>query len=447
MILLGTAMLVLPRRYVITPMLILACFISPAQRIVFATLDFNLIRIMVLFGWSRIILGGDFHRFRWTSLDKAVVLWAIAGTTAMTLLEGTLEVFINRLGMTFDAIGMYFLFRIFIRDWEDVEAIIRAAAIFSIPVATVFLIEQATGRNMFSVFGGVPEITVVRDGRLRCRGPFPHPILAGCFWAALIPLICSLWWSRKRMLRWMAPVGAAGGCFVIMTTASATPLSSLLVGVIAAMFFPLRRQMMWIRWGALLLLVLLHFVMVNPVWHLLARVDIVSGSTGWYRYKLVDEFINHFYDWWLLGTNNYVQWWQYEFNAVTNQYVAEGIGGGLVTLLLFITIIVLAFRAIGRIARSVGNDRFRSRLTWTLGVSLFIHCTAFFGVSYFGQITMLWFLGLAMIESLAVHVQDRSPAIVREYSPRIGAIRSPHMAPSPRLVVRRFVVRPVSPRG
>ena len=43
-----------------------------------------------------------------------------------------------------------------------------------------------------AAMGGVPEITVVREGRLRCQGAFAHPILAGCFWAEQLPLIAAL---------------------------------------------------------------------------------------------------------------------------------------------------------------------------------------------------------------------------------------------------------------
>ena len=45
----------------------------------------------------------------------------------------------------------------------------------------------------------------------------------------------------------------------------------------------------------------MHVLMKQPVWHLLSRVDVAGGSTGWHRYHLVDKFIENWREWWLLG--------------------------------------------------------------------------------------------------------------------------------------------------
>jgi hypothetical protein len=397
-IVLGLATLAVPRRYALVPFLIMACFISPAQRIVFATLDFNLLRLLVLFGWARVAITGEARGFKWKSIDTLLVLWTLSGTAILTLREATFSGFIYRLGVMYDAFGLYFLFRFMIRGWSDVEAIITSAAVISVPVAAVFCLEQATGRNMFAIFGGVAETTLVRNGLLRCRGPFAHPILAGCFWAALMPMIGALWWNG-RPTRWLAPVGVAASVVVIVTTSSATSFGALAVVVFAAALFPLRRYVGWMRWAALLGLLGLHLAMINPVWHLLARIRLVGG-TGWYRYKLIDEFVNRFDEWWLLGTNSYEAWWQYSFAAVTNQYVLEGVQGGLLTLGLFVAIIAVAFHGVGRMGRSVSPDRFRQLAAWAVGVSLLVHCAAFIAVAYFGQIFVVWYMGLSIVGSL-----------------------------------------------
>ncbi len=397
-ILMGIAVLVLPRRYSLVPFLVMACFIAPTQRLVLMTLDFNLLRLLILFGWARVFMSGEGSGFKWNRLDSLIVLWTLSGTLILTLREATLAGFVYRLGMMYDAIGLYFLFRILIRSWTDVEAIIACAAVISVPVAMIFLIEQATGRNMFALFGGVSEYTIVRDGRMRCRGPFAHPIYAGCFWAALMPLIGALWWNG-RPTRWLAPVGVAASAVIVLTTASATPISAMILAGFATVLFPLRRYLGWMRWGAALGLVSLHLVMVNPVWHLLVRIQLVGG-TGWYRYKLIDEFVNRFGEWWLIGTSSYSQWWQYSFDAVTNHYVLEAVDGGLLTLVFFIAIIVVTFQGVGRIGRSVARQRFPHLLAWAIGVSLVVHCASFISVAYFGQLIVVWYMALSIVGSL-----------------------------------------------
>ena len=398
--LLGITMLVVPRRFALIPILVMACFISPAQRIVIATLDFNLIRLMILFGWCRVFLHAEVSSFKWKGLDVAVVMWAVIATVVVTLREGTIQAFIYRLGLTFDAIGMYLLFRILIHTWKDLEWLMIAAAVISVPVAVVFLIEQNTGRNMFAVLGGVPEVTVIRDGRLRCRGPFFHPILAGCFWASMIPLIGALWWQNGR-IRWLAPIGIVSSLLVINATASDSPISAVLAAIVAAALFPLRGYMRWIQWATVACAIALQIVMTNPIWHLMTRVQFVSGSTGWYRYKMIDGFVESFDLWWLIGTRSYSDIWSHGFDAITNQYVLEGLEGGLITFILFLAMIFLGFRGAGLIQKYSSKTRFQKITAWMVGASIFVHCVSFLAVSYFGQILVIWYLVLAISASLS----------------------------------------------
>ncbi|MBT8485795.1 MAG: hypothetical protein HKO59_08845 [Phycisphaerales bacterium] len=398
-LLLGVAMLLVPRRHAVIPMLLLACFIAPAQRVVVATLDFNLLRLLVLFGWVRVLIYGETLGFRWKPIDAVVIAWTIAGTMAMTLQTTAMATLVNRLGVAFDAIGMYFLFRLLVRDWEDVLIIARWTALLSFPVACVFLVEHTTGRNMFSIFGGVPEVTMIRQGRLRCQGPFTHPIIAGAFWAVLLPLIATLWHDRGHF-RWLCVPAMAACVTVVATTASSTPLSALIAAAFAGAMFPLRRWLGWIHAMGIFGLIVLQAVMNNPIWYLVARVDLVAGSTGWYRYKLIDLTVQHFEEWWLIGTPHYASWWRYGGSDLTNEYVRQALHGGLLTLLLFAGIILVAFRDAGRIRRTA-SDQHRVITGWALGSMLFVHCVVFIAVAYFGQINMIWYLTLAMIASLA----------------------------------------------
>ena len=151
MIFLGLAMLLLPRRLAIVPMLLMACFIASAQRLVIFTLDFNVLRVMVIIGWLRLLIRHEMVGLKWRSLDLAIIAWAISGTLANVLLYMNSQAVIYRLGFMYDALGMYFLFRYLIRDWHDVEAIAISLVCISIPVAAAFVLEMRTGKNVFSM--------------------------------------------------------------------------------------------------------------------------------------------------------------------------------------------------------------------------------------------------------------------------------------------------------
>ena len=55
----GVAMFVVRRDRTAIPLLIVACFITHAQRVVIGGLDFSMLRILVLFGWARVLFDGQ----------------------------------------------------------------------------------------------------------------------------------------------------------------------------------------------------------------------------------------------------------------------------------------------------------------------------------------------------------------------------------------------------
>ncbi len=406
---LGIAMLAVPRRWALVVMLVMACFVSPAQRVVVMSIDLNMLRIMILAGWLRIALRGETRGVVLKPIDGALIAWAVIGSVMMTILYGTGAIAMNRLGHMFDVLGMYFLVRCVIRTWDDVASFASGAAFLGVPVAIAFLVEKATGRNYFSVFGGVPEFTAVRQGKLRCQGAFAHPILAGVFWASLMPLITALWW-RGSINRMLAVVGIAASVIIVLTCSSSTPVIVVMFGALVCLLFPLRASIRWFGIGGVVVLGGLHFVMHAPVWHLLARVDVVGGSTGWYRYKLIDAFITNFNDWWLTGTTGYAGWFEWGLADVTNQYVAEGVNGGLITLLLFLTLIVYASVGVARAWRVRGLPSSDRLMAWMLFTSIMMHCVAFLAVSYFGQSSYLWYIALGLAGCAAPAVRAKAIA-------------------------------------
>ncbi len=396
-VLMGLAVLVLSRRWAVIPFLIIACFVASAQRISPFGLDFTLLRIMVVFGAIRVFIRGEYQGFKPVALDFAVLTWSFLATVIFVVQQGTFGALVQRLGYAYDAVGLYFIYRMLVRDWRDIVTIGSAFAAISVPICVFFVAERLTSRNLFSIFGGVPEITGERDGKLRCQGAFSHPILAGVFFATTLPLIISLWWTGVQRKIW-AVLGTIGSLGIIVCTASSTPVAAVGIVCLGYAMFPIRRYLGWIRFGVFLMLVALHFAMKKPVWHLIARIDIVGGSTGWHRYNLINKAVENWTDWVLIGTPSTVHW---DIVDITNEYILNGIRGGLPTMLAFIAILVIAFWHVGVASRLYARDKRRQMVTWSLGVCLFAHAGSFLAVSYFGQITMLWYLHVAMVGSMA----------------------------------------------
>ena len=392
--------LLVPRRWSALPVILLLCFIPAGQRIVIATVDFTFIRLLMCVVWLRLILRGELRQIVWNHLDRAMVIWAATSVVTGYLLGMTLTILINRLGTAVDAMMVYFFFRLLIRSHADLIVIATQFMVCSFAVAAFFMLENLTRRNLFAVLGGVPEITDVRDGRLRCQGAFAHTILAGCFWGALIPFYMLRGWAGRG---WMLPIFGIGAAMVIVVlSSSSTPIMAIGFGLMAVGLWFVRSGMRWLRWIIFLWLCVLHFVLMKqPVWHLLARVDIVSGSTGWHRYHLVDKFIHRVDDWWLFGTMHTGSWGP-GLHDVTNQFVAEGVNGGLARFLLFVWIVWLAFAGISRSLRLPGSTPYYQMASWALGTAMFMHCMNFIAVSYFEQIVVEWQMTLAAVASLTL---------------------------------------------
>jgi hypothetical protein len=165
------------------------------------------------------------------------------------------------------------------------------------------------------------------------------------------------------------------------------------------MLFRYRSIAKTIALGVCVVIVSLDIVMQSPVWHLMARANVFSGSTGWHRFHLFDQFIKHVGEWFLLGTRS-TSHWGWGLQDVTNQYVWEGIRGGMATLILFLILLYYAVAIPGRASLRHPNRSMRW-LAWGVCVSMLGHLIAFWGVSYFGQINMLLYLIFALVSCLA----------------------------------------------
>lgn len=391
------------RSYAILPMIIVALYITNRQRIIIGGLDFDMLRIVVLFGLIRVLLQSEYRDFKILVIDKVMIWFSIVGIITYTIQRGGFDAFINRLGFAFDIVGLYFLVRIFIINFEDIDRIVKVIVILSVPIAIAMIIEQITGRNFFSVFGGVPEINIVRKGNLRSQGAFSHAILAGSFGASLLPLSWGLW-NQDKSSKSIAIMGFFSATIITITCSASGPILSYLAGIWGIMFWILRKHTRIVQIITLVGVFALHIFMKiflgDPVWAILYRITIVKGSTGWHRYNLIQQSINRFAEWFLVGTKSSAHW-GWGLQDVTNMYIRIGINGGIVSLVLFVLTIILAFRGLGLSIKKYENRPYLQKYIWAIGVALFTHTISFTGVSYFGQMIMFWYMSLAVSVSIS----------------------------------------------
>lgn len=398
----------LPRKYATFPIIFAACFLTLGQQIKISVFHFTGLRILIFFIIIRLFLKHELKDIKINRIDATFFIWVIASVFINTLLYGTSEAFVNRLGFAYNALGLYCAFRFTIKEMIDVETLIKFLAVIAIPLAFIMIFENSTGRNMFSIFGGVPEYTHIRDGRMRCQGPFSHPILAGTFGATLMPFLFSLWFKERMKL--LAFLGFISATTITMLSSSSGPAMAFLGAVLALCMWPLRDKMRLVRWLILICVVSLHLFMKAPVWSLIGRLGNMIGGTGWHRVVLINATIEHISEWWLMGTTITIHWSQsldpLRINPnmvdITNQFVSEAVSGGMIKLCLFILIIIFSYSTIGNALKS-DSKKTTKILIWSLGATLFAHITSFFSVAYFDQITTFWYMLLAVIATLGLH--------------------------------------------
>ena len=392
-------------------------FLTPVgQQILVGGVHLFAVRIVILAGALRLmkfklssqvpLFGGQVG-----SLDAAFLWWAFFRAAAAMLLFREGGAAVVQMAFWLDALGGYFLFRHLIRTKEDVAETIQVLAVVSVVLAACMFAEYFTRSNPFRYIGAEAE-SWLRDGKVRARGVFANSITAGTFGATLFPLFVWLHGSKKTRL-W-ATLGLIASTSIVLTSVASTAFSAYLAGILGLSLWPLRKRMRMIRWSILLLVLGLASVMKAPVWFLIERIDFVGGH-GWDRAALIDEFVHHTSEWWLIGTRDNANWGNSTWDAC-NQFVAEGVAGGLLTLVLFIVLLCLAFSFIGKARKRVQGQPRQEWFFWCLGAALFAHLIAFIGIDYFDQIRVLWFVFLAMIAAATLEPanQRSGPEIVEK---------------------------------
>jgi hypothetical protein len=312
-----------------------------------------------------------------------------------------MQAVIKSLGSLIDDLGWYFTLRFLIQDKEDIVRAVKLLVLVAAINSLGMINEQLTRQNYFWKLvssirsDGTPmSLAEIREGKIRAQGSFVVYLEAGVFGGMLLPLFIWLWKEAKS--RFAALVGVVSSTIMVICSNSSTPDLAYVAGIFGLCLWPLRKRMRAIRWGLVITLTGLHLVMKAPVWALITRVDLTGSSSGYQRFMLVDNFIRHFWDWWLLGYRYYNDW-GWAMWDLANQYVISGLQGGLVTFVCFVAIISRSFGGLGNARKAVEGDRGKEWFLWCLGASLFANVTAWFGCGYDSQMQVPFFTFLAII--------------------------------------------------
>lgn len=401
----SAALLILPRRLASFPLLVGACYMPLGQGIEVGPFSFPVLRLIILAGFARVILRKERPAGGMNTLDWLMVTWAVWAIISSVFHKNPSAALIYRLGIAYNYLGIYLLFRILCQSNKDIVLLCKMTALILAPVAIEMIIEKISGHNYFSVFGGVSESSVVRrDGSVRSQGPFSHSILAGTIGAVCLPIALILWQRYRKA----AMVCIVSCILMVYASNSSGPIMSAIAAIIALVMWPLRYRMKLVCRLIVLGYIALSIVMIDPPYYLMARIDLTGGSTGWHRARLIRSSIEHISEWWIGGTDYTRHWmptgvsWSVDHTDITNYYLKMGVMGGLPLMLLFIIILAKGFSYVLD-GLTVQEEREFPKgnlfMFWGLGAALFAHAVTFLGVSYFDQSFVFLYMALAVISS------------------------------------------------
>jgi hypothetical protein len=397
----GIFMLVLPRRLVMIPFFMGILYVTRAPVLVLEPAHFTLVQVLVLIGILRAMLKGEQITGGLNGVDIFLTLWAL--WLIGSCIFHTSNAWVLRFGIVWSQLGSYFLCRIFIQDERDVKHIFKALCIILIPVALLMIVEKNMGKNFFSLLAGESERVDFRHGHFRARGPFAHAILAGTVGATCFPMALYMWEKHKKY----ALAGLFSTASIIIASTSSGPVMMTFFILCGLALWKFHAYLPLIRWGAIAAVIGLDIAMKDPVYFLMARIDISGGSQGWFRAKLIQSSIEHLDEWWIVGTDYTRHWMSTGITAsslvtdITNHFLWMGVMGGVPLMFFFIMVLAIAFNTVSRMMRENAGGGIAYRfLAWTLGATLFGHIWNFFTITLYDQSVVFLYLILACIGAI-----------------------------------------------
>ena len=427
--------ILLPRRFAMMPIFAALCIFPIGQSLEIAGLHFYLFRLTLLVSLTRVLVRGELVSASWCMLDTLVLLWMTAFIAIGSISHPGWDSFITRGGITFDWLVSYTVARSLLRYRVDFILQIFFLAIILIPLSIAMTVEHVTGKNAFAVLGGVNEISQFREGQIRAQGPFRHPILAGTFAAALLPLMGGLILMRQGLFRWSGVVGAFCAALIVWASASSGPYITAWSSAFFFCVWGLRHSLRLVRVGILVIVLMLQAGMNRPVWWIFDSMSSFTGGSGWHRSYIIDAAIQHWHEWWLVGSGRTVHWGGFppapsDLNNIdiTNEYIVQAVNGGAITLCLFLAALWMCFKRLGSAFRATGGKISIDTewLAWCTGLALVAQCISFLSVAYFDQ-TVFYFFWL--LSAIAAGTMERNWLICDAPRTLFTARRKPRLMP------------------
>ena len=389
-------------------------------RISIGTIDISAGRIVVTVLLLRCLFDNKLRRmFVWSRLDTLVTLSMVVYVGVYCITQSSELAIENRGGFLMDTWLVYITVRFVVTDKATLISFIKATSVPWAALAILGIVESVTHWQLFLPLTRfcpwqIPVDEIIVEGRwglTRAMGPFSHSIMFGSCLVMFLPLIWSLRHQRGYWGKLAYPLSAA-----VIIGALSSMSSGPWVMLIAMIFcLAMERQKRWVK--PLLILLLLSCIGIaiisnRPFYRVILNYANPIGGDWWNRAMLIDSAIADFGKWCWLGYGGQDPGWGAQVGDVstdiTNEFILMGVEYGMLGIIALCTVLATAFRGLVRAFKETTDKELQS-VYWSLGSSLVSVIAVWQGVSFFGQMTALFYSILGMIgSSFALAKKDES---------------------------------------
>lgn len=422
--------------FAVAPAFLIVCsLLLPVEvRVTLAGQTFYAYRIVwiLLLPWlfTQIVRGSI--RFR---LNDLLLTFASAWMViSFVVLYGFARGLPSSLGFALDILVPYLIVRASIVDLQAFRRLLVLVAPVVLVFAMLLPLESLTQTRFIrsgaqAIFGGLSAAEYgsaggpliandTRYGLLRAMGPFSHPILAGLFFASLLPLY---YFSRLR--GWPLFAGFISGLAAVFSLSSAAVLGLVSFFLLAAYDW-IRTKVAFLTWSGFIyataaLLAAAHVLSQNGLVYVLIRLTL-NPRTGYYR-LLIWEYGTlsvQKHPWFGIGYSAFeaLSWMGQSVDAF---YLAIAIRYGLpASLLLVLATLLALFGIMAKAGREKGADQ---RTLIGLAITMTILFIQSFTVSFFGGL-LIWF---ALLLGITTNLGEILPRKASAGLPADGGMRRP----------------------
>ncbi|MEM7181622.1 MAG: O-antigen ligase family protein [Spirochaetota bacterium] len=307
----------------------------------------------------------------------------------------------------------YLLMKTYFAEREERQKVIRIIIILGAIVGLLNLWEFRIWDNFFDKYIRkiwpyyVPwDLPMKRGGFKRAFGPFGHPIIAGYFFALVLPI--GIWYWRKKLFtkKWHGPLVIAllfaGG----IASISRAPIAAMFIGLIILWFGWTRRKVF------VLSLILLGAIVFSSVYlpKIIGYVSInrsmaetADQRNAAYRMELLENYIQIVNQKPVLGWGRFSVPWVDNQVSIDNEYLFLALTHGKLNLFMYLsTIIVCLFRLTIFIWKEKQNSQ-EKEIAWCFVAAILSGTITQTTVWNGFQIVPYFYMFLAMSEAIVIY--------------------------------------------